>query len=75
MGISIFTHSEWFKVFQFNTNNSIQHFFVVMQHIVEWIQILVFIITNSIRQSFVQKQLNDQTVLFLTIPFSRTQQS
>ena len=37
-------------------------------HTVKWFQILLCITNNSIKhQSFVYKQLNDQTVLFLTI--------
>ena len=35
---------------------------------VKWLQVLLCIINNSIKnQSFVYTQLNDQTVLFLTI--------
>ena len=40
-------------------------------HTVKWLQVLLFNTNNSIkRQSFVYTQLNDQTVLFLTIKFS-----
>ena len=38
---------------------------------VKWGQVLLYIIYNSIKyHSFVYIQLNDQTVLFLTIQFS-----
>ena len=40
-------------------------------HAVKWFQVLLCIINNSIKhQSFVYTQLNDQTVLFLTIQSS-----
>ena len=40
-------------------------------HTVKWFQVLLYIANNSIKhQSFVYTQLNDETVLFLTIQFS-----
>ena len=40
----------------------------ILLHTVKWFQVLQFITNNSIiHQSFVYTQLNDQTVLFLTI--------
>ena len=46
---------------------------VIYLRTVKWFQILLRIINNSIKhQSFVYTQLNDQTVLFLTIRFNRS---
>ena len=43
----------------------------ILYHVVKWLQVLLCITNNSIKhQSFVYTQLNDQTVLFLTIQFS-----
>ena len=44
---------------------------LILLHIVKWFQVLLCITNNSIKhQSFVYIQLNDQTVLFLTVQFS-----
>ena len=71
----IFLHRvEWFHVFLSNTNNFILLIFCL--HTVKWYQVLLCITNNSIKhQSFVYTPLNDQTVLFLTIQFSMSQQS
>ena len=64
---SVDAHKE-FQVLQFNTNNSIQHHLL---YTVKWLQVWLFSTNNSIKhQSLVYTQLNDQTVLFLTINFS-----
>ena len=52
----------------------IEHFIIL--HTVTRFQVLLCITNNSIKyQSLVYTQLNDQTVLFLTIQFSISQQS
>ena len=44
---------------------------LIFLHIVKWFQVLLGINNNLIKhQSFVNTQLNEQTVLFLTIKFS-----
>ena len=44
---------------------------LILLHTVKWFQVLLCITNNSFKhQSFVYTQLNDQTVLFLTIQFS-----
>ena len=43
----------------------------ILFHTVNWFQVLLCITNNSFKyESFVYKQLNNQTVLFLTIQFS-----
>ena len=42
----------------------------IVLHRVKSFKVLLCITNNSIKQSFVYPQLNDQTVLFLTIQFS-----
>ena len=42
----------------------------ILLHKVKWFQVLPCITNNSIKQSFIYTQLNDQTVLFVTIEFS-----
>ena len=60
---------KWIQVLQFNTNYSIEYYpFICTQ--LKWFQILLCITNNSIKQSFVEPQLNDQIILFLTIQFS-----
>ena len=60
---------KWFQVLIFNTTYLIQHYSFVCT--VKWFQVLLCITNNTIKhQSFVYIQLNDQTVLFLTIQFS-----
>ena len=44
---------------------------LILFHTVKWFQVLLCITNNSYKhQSFVYTQLNDQTILFLTIQFS-----
>ena len=69
-----FAQSHWFKNISFClyivkcknrsfSNNSVKHV-----NKVKWFHVLLFITNNSIKhQSFVYTQLNNQTVLFLTI--------
>ena len=55
----------WFLILLSNTNN------LIKAHTVKWSQVMLWITNNSIRhQSFVYSQLNNQTVLYLTIQFS-----
>ena len=50
--------------------------FFVFLHTAKLIQVLLRITNNSVKhQSFVNTQLYDQTVLFLKIQFSKSQQS
>ena len=45
-------------------------------NILKWLQVLLYITKNLIKhRSFVSPQLNDQTVLFLTIQFDMSQKS
>ena len=51
-----------------------QFYYFTYSHTVKWLQVLRFSTYYSIKlQSFVYTQLNDQTVLFLTIQFICTQ--
>ena len=69
--INQFRHTvKEFQVLLFNINNFIQHYPFVL-HTGKWSQVLLCITNNSIKhQSSIYTQLNDQTVLFLTIQFS-----
>ena len=54
----------------------LQQFNLVGVNQVKWFQLLLCITKNSIKhRSFIYTQLNDQTVLFLTIQFSQSQPS
>ena len=60
------------QALSFNTSYSIQH--LIRLNTVKWFQVLLCITFNSIKhQTFVYTQLNDQTVLFLTIQFNISQ--
>ena len=49
----------------------LKEFNIICLHTVKWFQVLLCITNNSFKlQSFVYTQLNDKTVLFLTIQFS-----
>ena len=59
----------WFETYF--VNNILDEPKFILMHTVKWYQVLLCISNNSIKhQSFVYAQLNDQTILFLTIRFS-----
>ena len=59
-----------FKVLLFSPNYSMLHFSFVM-HTVKWFRVFLCITNNSMKhQSFAYAELNDKTVLFLTIKFN-----